>query len=55
MKMFSLTDGAELLEVRLDGNNSSLYTCDSGYSSNKYLMGGNSGTLFHLTGIKPYE
>jgi hypothetical protein len=55
MKMFSLTDGAEMLEVRVDESGTSLYTCDSGYNSNKYVMGGNSGTLFHLTGVKPYE
>jgi hypothetical protein len=55
MKIFSLNDGAELLEVKVEEANVSLYTCDSGYNSNKYLVGGSTGTLFHFTGAKPYE
>mgnify|MGYP003431673368 FL=1 len=54
MKMFSLTDGTEMLEVKAD-DGVSLYTCDSGYTSNKYMMGGNSGTLFYMAGVKSYE
>lgn len=53
MKMFSL-DGSEMLEVKVD-EGTSLYSCDSGYTSNKYMMGGNSGTLFYMAGVKSYE
>lgn len=52
--MFSVTDGTEMLEIKAE-DNVSLYTCDSGYSSNKYIMGGNSGTLYYMAGVKSYE
>ena len=60
MKMFSLTDSSEMLEVRSDetvkaNEYTSLYACDSGYTSNKYLMGGNTGTLFYMAGVKSYD
>ena len=54
MKMFNYHDGTELLEVRAE-EKTSLYACDSGYSSNKYLMGGNSGTLYYMASVKSYE
>ncbi len=54
MKMFSIVDGSEMLEVKVD-EGVSLYTCDSGYTSNKYITGGNSGTLFYMAGVKSYE
>lgn len=53
MKMFSL-DGSEMLEVKVE-EGTSLYSCDSGYTSNKYMVGGNSGTLFYMAGVKSYE
>ena len=53
MKMFSLNDGSEMLEVRVE-ENTILYTADSSYSSNKYLTGGNSGTMFYMVGVKSY-
>jgi hypothetical protein len=55
MKTFSLNDGTELLEVRVEDSNGSLFTCDSGYNSNKYLIGGTNGTLFNLGGSQPFE
>jgi hypothetical protein len=55
MKMFSLNGGEEVLEVKIEDNSGSLYTCDSGYNTNKYLVGGSTGTMFHMTGTKPYE
>lgn len=54
MKMFSVADGSEMLEVKVE-EGVSLYTCDSGYTSNKYVTGGNSGTLFYMAGVKSYE
>ena len=54
MKMFSIVDGSEMLEVKVD-EGVSLYTCDSGYTSNKYITGSNSGTLFYMAGVKSYE
>lgn len=43
-----------MLEVKVE-EGSSLYSCDSGYTSNKYMVGGNSGTLFYMAGVKSYE
>lgn len=54
MKIFNLSDGNEMLEAKADSG-TSLYTCDSGYSSNKYVMGGNNGALFYLTEGKGYD
>lgn len=54
MKMFSVTDGSEMIEVKVE-DNISLYTCDSGYNSNKYMMGGNTGLLYYMASVKSYE
>lgn len=54
MKMFNINEGNELLEVWAD-QNTSFYTCDSGYTSNKYVCGGNSGSLYYMAGVKSYE
>ena len=43
-----------MLEVNA-GEGTSLYTCDSGYTSNKYVCGGNNGSLFYMAGVKSYE
>lgn len=54
MKMFSLNDGSEMLEVRVE-EEVTLYTLDSAHSSNKYLTGGNSGAMYYMVGVKSYE
>lgn len=53
MKMFSLNDGSEMIEVKVE-EGSTLYTADSSYSTNKYLTGGSSGTMFYMVGVKSY-
>jgi hypothetical protein len=52
MKMFSLNDGSEMIEVKVEEG--TLYTADSSYSTNKYLTGGSSGTMFYMVGVKSY-
>ena len=43
-----------MLEVRVE-EDIKLYTCDSAHSANKYLVGGNSGTVYYMVGRKSYE
>lgn len=54
LKMFNLIEGNQILEVVTD-QGTSIYTCDSGYTSNKYACGGNSGSLYYMAGVKSYE
>ena len=54
LKMFNIAEGHEILEVVADPS-TSMYTCDSGYTSNKYACGGNSGSLYYMAGVKSYE
>ena len=43
-----------MLEIRVE-EDIKLYTCDSAHSANKYLVGGNSGTVYYMVGQKSYE
>jgi len=54
MKIFSLEDYSEMVEVRFE-EGESLYTCDSSYGSNRYLVGGKSGVMFYLGSNKSFE
>jgi hypothetical protein len=47
MKMFTLDDHTELLEVKM-GEGEALYTCDTSAINNKYLVGGKKGVLYYL-------
>jgi hypothetical protein len=47
MKMFTLDDHSELLELRLP-ESEALYTCDASSINNKYLAGGKGGSLYYL-------
>jgi hypothetical protein len=51
MKIFTLDDYAELLELKLP-EGESLYTCDSSAINNKYLAGGKRGALYYLAANK---
>jgi hypothetical protein len=54
MKIFSLDDYSEMVEVKFD-QGESLYSCDSSYSSNRYLVGGKHGSMFYLGSNKTFE
>lgn len=54
MKIFSLDDFNEMIEVKFD-EGESLYSCDSSYGSNRYLVGGKNGSLFYLGSNKTFE
>ena len=45
LKFFSLDDYSEMLELNFDTSNT-IYSCDSGYTGNKYLAGGKDGAMF---------
>ncbi len=47
MKIFSFEDYSEMVEVKFE-EGESLYSCDSSYSSNRYLMGGKNGSMFYV-------
>jgi hypothetical protein len=48
MKMFTLDDYSELLELRV-GEGESLYSCDTSAINNKYLAGGKLGNMYYLS------
>ena len=48
MKMFTLDDHTELLELRVPATES-LFSCDSSAINNKYLAAGKQGLLYYLT------
>ena len=54
MKIFSLEDYNEMVEIRFD-EGESLYTCDSSYGSNRYMVGGKHGSVFYLGSNKTFE
>ena len=54
MKIFDVDTTKEIFGVTLE-ENVSLYACDSGYSSNRYFYGGNTGALFYMMSTKSYD
>jgi hypothetical protein len=53
-KFFDITEYIQLLEINFDKDNI-LYSCDSGSSGTRFLMGGKNGTLFYCGNNKSLE
>lgn len=51
MKMFTLDDFSELLEVRFS-EKETIYSCDTSAINNKYLAGGKNGALYYIASVK---
>jgi hypothetical protein len=53
-KFFDINEYIQLLEINFDKDNI-LYSCDSGSSGTRFLMGGKNGTLFYCGNNKSLE
>lgn len=54
LKFFSMDDFSEVLTINFDPANT-MYSCDSGYTGNKYLCGGKFGEMFYFGSNKTFE
>jgi len=53
-KFFDLSDYCQIAEINFEKDNL-LYSCDSGSSGTRFLMGGKNGTLFYCGNNKTLE